>query len=211
MLLAAIVFLGAFIGIWNEWIYGKYAKDVYQLAENEIAVQSDLKITENLKAELAEWVNDHWGVDGIAISRIFTTSNQAPLLYTYTKDEETERHLKSIIQPQYNQEGSFTPLSSNSTFLMPVLVSKYSGYTNTTEYDPDKHYFTVHVAMKYFNYTLFYTLGYCLLAGYWLTFALWASMNAYYDRRGNVLWVALFMTLNIVGYLIYKLAAKRKI
>jgi hypothetical protein len=210
MLLLGTLIFTLLIGVWDEWIYDKYAEDVYQMVQTEITAPATTNISQGLQKELTDWAKNHWGVDGLAISMspAMTTGNHVPVIFTYTKDQKTARFLDGSIQPQLAGEGVRSLKSANANHFVPVLLSNYSGYRYTDDYDINKHFFTVHVAMKYFNYTLFNTLAYCLLAGYWLMFTLWASMNAYYDRLGKAYWILVFMTLNVAGYLIYLIYRK---
>lgn len=47
-------------------------------------------------------------------------------------------------------------------------------------------------------------------AAYWLLFGLWSILNAQHAGRLNVVWAILFLTLNVAGYLLYKLALWRQ-
>lgn len=43
---------------------------------------------------------------------------------------------------------------------------------------------------------------------YWMLFALWNVLNAYRMGRLNIFWGIMFFTLNIVGYLVFKMAER---
>lgn len=48
------------------------------------------------------------------------------------------------------------------------------------------------------------------LAVYATLFTIWATINAYHHKRLNWAWIVVFALFNIVGYIIYILAGKRK-
>lgn len=61
--------------------------------------------------------------------------------------------------------------------------------------------------------TLFGFIPFIFIAGlaiYATLFTIWATINAYHHRRLHAGWVIAFALLNVVGYLIYVLAGKRK-
>ncbi|MFC4408962.1 permease prefix domain 1-containing protein [Chungangia koreensis] len=45
---------------------------------------------------------------------------------------------------------------------------------------------------------------------YWVLFTVWSTITAYHHKRLNVGWVIVFVLLNFVGYLIYKLVGKTR-
>ncbi|WP_391122549.1 permease prefix domain 1-containing protein [Psychrobacillus sp. L3] len=63
---------------------------------------------------------------------------------------------------------------------------------------------------EHFHLAWIYAIGVCLFA-YWVLFAIWATINANYYRRLNIGWILAFALSNVVGYLIYVLAGKRKV
>ncbi|MFD1178414.1 permease prefix domain 1-containing protein [Paenibacillus puldeungensis] len=204
LLVLAVLSFGVFIGIWDEWLCDKYAKDAYHLVKKEIAVSTNETVSKNLDNKIAKWVKGHWGVNGVAVVAYDGAESkvQIPSKVMYAVDKDTEQYLMhwANLVPD---DSTFTGISKKSTFFMWEYVNSYGHHPNSGDYDPKEYPFIVHIAMNYFNYTFFYSFGYCTLAGYWLMFALWASMNVYYDGRGKVHWIIIFAALNIVGYLFY--------
>lgn len=46
---------------------------------------------------------------------------------------------------------------------------------------------------------------------YWTLFSIWAIINSYHQKRLNIGWTLAFILFNVLGYLIYFLAGKKKI
>ncbi|MFB9327674.1 permease prefix domain 1-containing protein [Paenibacillus aurantiacus] len=198
-LLASTVILGGLIGFWNERMVDKYTQEFHHIAEKEFTTPLNLSFSAELKRELAEWADRQWGVYGVAITNgpAFTKEPYNPILYVHGKDTETTRYLNDLLR---ESRLSSTP---HRTFLVHMIVSSYYSGQETGKVDLSRANYTVHVAMRYFNYTFFYTLGIVLFLCYWLVFALWASAKAYADKRGSLYIILLFAALNVIGYSIY--------
>lgn len=205
-----VLSFGVFIGIWDEWVSDKYTRDAYQLVKKEVAVSTNETVSQNLGDKITKWVNGHWGVNGVAIVANEFAKAKVPSKVIYAVDKDTEQHLlhmTNLIPHDNTSNGSY----KNSSFIMQEYVNSYGYHPNTPDYDPKDYPFLIYVAMDYFNYTFFYAFGCCALAGYWLMFALWASMNVYYDGRGKVYWILLFAVLNFAGYLLYLQDKKKRL
>jgi len=62
-----------------------------------------------------------------------------------------------------------------------------------------------YVEMKHRSFGSF--AGYVLLAGlviYWTLFTIWATINAYHQKRLNTGWIIVFALFNVLGYLVYR-------
>lgn len=46
---------------------------------------------------------------------------------------------------------------------------------------------------------------------YWTLFTIWATINAYHQKRLNIAWIIIFALSNIFGFLVYYLVGKRKV
>lgn len=56
-------------------------------------------------------------------------------------------------------------------------------------------------------------VGYMLTAGivvYVALFTIWATINAYHHKRLNIGWIIVFVLLNVLGYLVYRLVERIK-
>ncbi|MDA8235741.1 MAG: permease prefix domain 1-containing protein [Clostridia bacterium] len=53
-------------------------------------------------------------------------------------------------------------------------------------------------------------VGILLIFGYWILFAAWASLNAFYNGHGTPAWVLVFIVFNIVGYWMYLSITRKK-
>lgn len=50
-----------------------------------------------------------------------------------------------------------------------------------------------------------------LFVAYWLLFAIWCVINAHYKNNLSLVWIILFFTLNVVGYMIYVLDSMKSL
>lgn len=66
---------------------------------------------------------------------------------------------------------------------------------------------SIDLGIQMFNDTTF-LIGVILLFGYWVLFAVWASMNVYYKGHGKAVWVVIFSLLNVLGFVIYLLGIR---
>ncbi|CQR54878.1 permease prefix domain 1-containing protein [Paenibacillus riograndensis] len=203
LLLLSAVVLGLIIGVWNEWAVSKYPKEAYAMVQGEANVRGTEPLSEPLQQKLQNWVDRTWGVKGVSVEPTYGSVDYRGVdhrvnLFMYAENPLAEGMLRFVNAfedaPPPEQEG----------FLVKTNAFSEVGY-NPADFDLDQtqYPFVVHVAMTYFNYTFFYSLGLFLLGGYALLFTVWASMNAYYERRGNVAWVLLFLLTNVLGYGLY--------
>lgn len=49
------------------------------------------------------------------------------------------------------------------------------------------------------------------VAVYAVLFTIWATINAYHQKRLTIGWILIFALLNVVGYWIYKLSREKAI
>ncbi|MBT2289383.1 hypothetical protein J7E73_09610 [Paenibacillus albidus] len=196
LLLLSAVSLGLIIGMWNERATDKYVKDVYQMVQAEAGVPGTITLSEPMRKKLKDWVDHTWGVKGVLIEPSFRNSEQKVDMFTYAKNQSAEGWLNYA-------SGVGEVLPEREGFWVRTTIST-KGYPSGGD-NPSEYPFVVHVAMSYFNYTFFYSLGLFLLGGYFLLFAVWAGMRAYDEGRGNVAWVLLFLVTNVLGYGLYVL------
>ncbi|BCZ48522.1 hypothetical protein psyc5s11_45890 [Clostridium gelidum] len=65
-----------------------------------------------------------------------------------------------------------------------------------------------------FNFSIPIYLHYAveiLFVAYWLLFAIWCVINAHYKNNLSLVWIILFFTLNVVGYMIYVLDSMKSL
>lgn len=58
---------------------------------------------------------------------------------------------------------------------------------------------------------IFLVTAVAFFIGYWLCFGLWSIINAYHNKSLNLVWVILFFTLNVIGYLAFVLCSANKL
>ncbi|AIQ68182.1 permease prefix domain 1-containing protein [Paenibacillus graminis] len=203
LLLLSAVVLGLIIGVWNEWAVSKYPKEAYAIVQGEANVRGTESLPEPLQRKLQNWVDRTWGVKGVSVEPTYGAMDHRVNLFMYAGNPLAEGMLRFV------NLSEDAPAPKQEGFLVKTNAFSEFGYNPADpDLDQTQYPFVVHVAMTYFNYTFFYSLGLFLLGGYILLFAVWASMNAYYERRGNVAWVLLFLLTNVLGYGLYVLSRR---
>jgi|GEM_PF-6567000 len=210
LLVLSAICLGLIIGVWNERTVAKFTEDAYQMVEQELSTPGTTSLSQPLQEKLKAWVEDTWGVKGISVERAYYQKNASPRLFMYAADPEAEQWLNYFRSPHMESEGEGDSLPKSHFFIHTTILSK-AGHGHSATEQPqtiDENSFIVSVATTYFNYTFFYSLGLFLIGGYCLLFTVWAGMNAYYEGKGNIGWIALFLLTNIIGYGLYLLSRR---
>lgn len=214
LLVLSAVCIGLICGVWNERMVEKFAEDAYQMVKQESGTPGTTTLSQPLQEKLKAWVDNTWGVKGINIERAQYKKNENPRLFMYVADSDAEQWLNygsnyesysftSLMEAEGTEEKE-RPRPESNFFISTLIRDVSSSYVeNPQSQVVDESSFIVSVAATYFNYTFFYSLGWFLLGGYCLLFTVWAGMNAYYEGKGNIGWIALFLLTNIVGYGLY--------
>ncbi|MGP4079412.1 permease prefix domain 1-containing protein [Pseudalkalibacillus sp. R45] len=67
-----------------------------------------------------------------------------------------------------------------------------------------------YVEMRHRSFgTLFTIILFVGIAIYWTLFTIWATVNAYHQKRLNILWVIAFGLLNVLGFIIYHFSTNK--
>lgn len=217
LLVLSAVCIGLICGVWNERMVEKFAEDAYQMVKQELSTPGTTSLSQPLQEKLKAWVDNTWGVKGISVERAYYQKNASPRLFMYAADPEAEQWLN---YGSYYESYSFTshmeaegtegkerPRPESNFFIKTAIRDISSSYATAERPEViDENSFIVSVATTYFNYTFFYSLGWFLIGGYCLLFTVWAGMNAYYEGKGNIGWIALFLLTNFIGYGLYLLS-----
>ncbi|WP_213508064.1 permease prefix domain 1-containing protein [Paenibacillus faecis] len=221
LLVLSAVCIGLICGVWNERMVEKFAEDAYQIVKQESGTPGTTTLSQPLQEKLKAWVDNTWGVKGINIERAQYKKNENPRLFRYAADSDAEQWLNygsnyesysftSLMEAEGTEETE-RPRPESNFFIKTAIRDVSSSYVeNPQSQVVDENSFIVSVAAIYFNYTFFYSLGLFLLGGYCLLFTVWAGMNAYYEGKGNIGWIALFLLTNIIGYGLYLLSRGSK-
>ncbi|MFP4975462.1 permease prefix domain 1-containing protein [Paenibacillus sp. CN-4] len=199
LLALSAICLGLIIGLWNERMVAKLADEAYKLVEQEAGNPGTAALSEPLQEKLKDWVDHSWGVKGIQVERPYPPAPSR--LFMYAADSKTEQWF-NFGSLYMIEKGAERP-KPDTNFLVKTTIREVFSYTTTDQTEEINDHFIVSVALTYFNYTFFYSLGLFLLGGYWLLFTVWAGMKAYYEGKGNIGWIALFLLTNVVGYGLY--------
>ncbi|HEY5560675.1 MAG TPA: permease prefix domain 1-containing protein [Clostridiaceae bacterium] len=105
----------------------------------------------------------------------------------------------------YNYKGEFSKLSTS-----------YVVFGNSVQTSNATWYIEIRIAKlldKDFNNMVDFTyklsrLNLICLALYWILFGVWASIKAYKVRRLHIIWIIMFFTLNLVGYIAFKVTGE---
>ncbi|WP_222125225.1 hypothetical protein [Paenibacillus xylanexedens] len=140
--------------------------------------------------ELEQYINKSTSITGVVL-RIQEDRGAAPQDYpVHHKYPENLKLDKLNNIP--NTEYIFTYIVTNGANILIPNTNKA---------------ISIYLGIHLFNDTTF-MIGVTLLFGYWILFAVWASMNIYYKGHGRALWVVLFLLLNAIGYVLYLLGVK---
>ncbi|AWB43235.1 hypothetical protein DCC85_02640 [Paenibacillus sp. CAA11] len=208
LLVLSAICLGLIIGVWNERMVQKFAEDAYQLVEQESADPSNTALSQPLQDKLKAWVDNTWGVKGVSIEQFDRPKAEPSRLFMYAADSDTEQWLN--FSSFYLEIKGGKPSRPEPNFFIKTTIRDIASSSAAEEPVIDDHSFIVSVAATYFNYTFFYSLGLFLLGGYCLLFTVWAGFNAYYEGKGNIGWIALFLLTNIVGYGLYLISCRSR-
>jgi hypothetical protein len=188
MLFCGVIILGWFL-YWNEVRHYDVAEEAFAIVKQRVGTP-EKPINDTMVQELEEFIDKSTSITGVVL-RIQEDRSKAPQDYPVQyKFPENLRLDKLNNIP--NNEYIFTYIVPSGT---QVLI-------------PDTNIaISIDVGIHLFKDTTF-MIGVILLFGYWILFAIWASMNIYYKGHGRTLWVVLFLLLNVVGYGLYLLGVK---
>ncbi|MDT3428455.1 hypothetical protein J2Z22_004047 [Paenibacillus forsythiae] len=143
-----------------------------------------------MREKLKKRVASSWSITAVVL-RIQEDKSKAPQEYPLAYHYPEKSKLDSLNNVPF-KEGFFTNTVGTGTYV-PI-----PGTNRAVSID---------FGMKLFTDATFMA-GVTLLFGYWVLFAVWASMNVYYRGHGKVVWVILFLLFNVLGYGLYKTAVK---
>ncbi|MCR8656080.1 permease prefix domain 1-containing protein [Paenibacillus endoradicis] len=188
MLFLGIIIVGWFL-YWNELRHYDVADEAFEIVLQEVGTAEN-PISDTMIKELEQYINKSTSVSGVVL-RIQEDTGIAPqdypIQYKYPENLKLDK-LNNIP----NNEYIFTYIVPSGTNILIPGTNKA---------------ISIDVGIHLFNDTTF-MIGIILLFGYWILFAVWASMNVYYKGHGRALLVVLFLLLNVVGYALYLLGVK---
>jgi len=156
------------------------AKEIFNILHNKDG------ISEDMKKELEGLVN---GSDDISKIQIYNVRDIKKDGESYTSIFEYVENAK----PNYQFERKI--------WAPKWLFALYPNGNGDSEW-------YVNMEVRYLDSIM----GLVLLVGvavYAALFTIWAIINAYHHRRLNIGWIIIFVLLNVLGYLIYKLVGIR--
>lgn len=190
MLLASIILLftgtllTAFVPLWNEIFHYRSVKSVFAEVSTHMGTK-DRPITPEMEAAVAKQVNRKWDIRAANLAVI--DNGQAVSRIDY------------VFPDSYRDE---TVKNNGFSFKERWFVYHPSSGTAVKIPGTDKSV-AIELSSTYLSDTVLMA-GLSLLFGYWLLFAVWGSLNAYHNRKGHPLWVAVFLLFNVFGYLLYR-------
>jgi hypothetical protein len=180
------------LSFWNDFI--AYNKDFIvadNILNNNIGSPSD-PITDNMRNQLKSLVDKSWSVSASALyisktnvpSEPFIDSNTYQYEFLYPNTIKTQSNIYFINRPNGLLQRYFIHhiyvVIPNSDMTLNLLINiKLFG-------------------MGYYILTLGFFLA------FWITFAIWASKNVFYERKSR-LWIILFIFTNVIGFALYRL------
>lgn len=188
VLFCSVAFLLIFLSIFGfVWQYEEQHSHELSVIATQVAdeLKGEEVVSSEMKKEIARLVES---TDFISDVSIYSSKK------IRTEDDGTIFYNTEIVKPDYQYK--------KIVWSPEWLAHDFFPYGNG-----DKEWY---VEMKYRSFDTF--AGYVLLGGlaiYWTLFTIWATINAYHNRRLNVGWVLAFSFLIVIGYLFFVLVGKR--
>lgn len=203
-LMLGIVFLGGIIAVWDDWLSETYPQDLFNFVNKEMfnpvyygelpkGMSFEEAKRQRIFDELEKKVDRTWGVDGV---RVVINEQGEAKNFTYAENDLARNLLnsKDLLGDDQNP-WLWTSVRMQNPF--------------TLDKDSLDNY-EVYVTVKYFKYDLFFVSGIMLLIGFWLLFAVWATINVYAQGNGHLAWIVVFIMFNVLGYFIYRTYRNRR-
>ncbi|MCQ6559667.1 permease prefix domain 1-containing protein [Paenibacillus mendelii] len=194
MLVASIIllvlgsFLTAFVPLWNEIFHYQSVKTVFAEVSTHMGTKEH-PITPEMEAAVAKKVNRKWDIQAVNLAVIDNGQAVSQIDYVYPASyrEDTMKNNGFAFKERW---FVYHPSSGTSVKIPGTNKSVAIELSSTLLSDAA------------------FMSGISLLFGYWLLFAIWGSLNAYHNRKGNPVWVITFLLFNVFGYILY-LASNR--
>ena len=157
------------------------ATEVFRILEGKEAIDSEMK--EAVKAVL-QTTNHIERIEIFNVKDIKEGSARYASVFDYVKE----------VTPTY---------SVSQSIFAPTMVSRIDDYGNGND--------TWYVNMKSRSFAdAEGIIAFASLAVYWVLFAIYATVNAYRRGRLNGIWVVVFASLNVIGYMMFLMMHKKK-
>ncbi|MCB2307151.1 hypothetical protein LGL08_01800 [Clostridium estertheticum] len=175
--------------IWKNYSVDRPINDIYSIIEKNMGNGSN-PITDTMKNNLKDKVDKSFAIDYVTL-QIFDKNN---------KYINTDKNLKY----DYN----YTPRMNIDEFgnSRPKILLKIVAYAQNSkeiEIKGSNKGILVSTETRDISFIIFQIVPILLLI-YWVLFAIWASINSVNNKR-SIIWIFVFILLNVVGYLIYYL------
>ncbi len=164
-------------------------------------------------------VSNHIGNENI--------SEQSEIAYQIGSKVASLKELSTIEQEKIQATVNSTNYISNVKVYKTTNLNKSGNLNNEIpdyEYERNligfkslllnKNYYASNgswVSMDFADYRLLsFIILFVGFTTYWVTFLIWAIINAYHHRRLNIGWIIIFSLFNVLGYLMYSIFGKRR-
>lgn len=187
LLKTAIIFgvigamLVAFSAIWHGPVAGREIQGIVSVVRADIG-NTENPITDKMKQEIKGKVGKSASIKAVRLQvRLKGQSNVGKPDYVYPENE------------RLGPDGLFIPQKGK---LMYTSVYGEGVPVPGTNQE-------INVEIRYNRAENIYGFGLYVLFGYWILFAVWASLNAFYNGDGILTWVLMFAVFNVLGYYMY--------
>ncbi|MBZ9614297.1 permease prefix domain 1-containing protein [Clostridium estertheticum] len=176
-------------GIWKNYSVDRPINDIYSIIEKNMGNGSN-PITDNMKNNLKDKVDKSFAIDYVTLQifdkndKYINTDTNLKYDYNYaprmTIDEFGNGRPKTLLRfVAYAQNSKQIEIKGSNKGIIVITETRDIGF-------------------------MIFQIVPILLLIYWVLFAIWASINSVNNKR-SIIWIFVFILLNVVGYLIYYL------
>lgn len=173
--------------IWKNYSIDKPINDIYSIVEQNMGNASN-PITDNMKNNLKDKVDKFSAIDFVTL-KIF---------------DKNSKYINTDMNLKYDYNYAPRMIIDEFGNSRPKILSRFVSYAQSSkqiEIKGSNKGIIVITEARDIGLIIFQIVPILLLI-YWALFAIWASINSVNNKR-SIIWIFVFILLNVVGYLIY--------